>query len=153
MPSLPQPPEKTSLNKRPKMSATESRRRHALAQARYWERNLESTRKQSQLGMVKLREKRSTRKGGTQLARLERREMDADYRERVRQRNFVNKFGLSPYYNYYLPTLKRLGIAHLPGVSWAWENEEMKKVLPNPAQLEKVKNLLTDALAVRGGGK
>lgn len=52
------------------------------------------------------------------------------------------------YYNDYASQLRKLGVNHLPGVRWAWD-DQMNRVLPNPSDLDKIKK----ALAVRGEGK
>lgn len=63
-------------------------------------------------------------------------------------RKFITEFGLVPFYESYVPQLKRLGVEHLPGISWEWD-EKKENVRPDPSQIEKFKH----ALDVGGGPK
>ncbi|KAJ7126582.1 hypothetical protein C8R43DRAFT_958070 [Mycena crocata] len=68
----------------PEITPQERRRRHADAQCRYRERNLEVTRQKARQWMEMLRFRRSDE--DTALAAERRRIVDADYRERCRKR-------------------------------------------------------------------
>ncbi|KAJ7917982.1 hypothetical protein B0H13DRAFT_1869765 [Mycena leptocephala] len=129
---------KSSQVDRPAPDAEEDRRRrHADAQKRYREKNLEKTRTKARLRMerqviycatalltrlVSLRSARELSEEATRLAAEQRRIVDADYRER----KFIEKFGQRAFIEYYLPLHHVFG-NHLPGRQFVWSDEVDKK--------------------------
>ncbi|KAJ7445125.1 hypothetical protein B0H11DRAFT_2249549 [Mycena galericulata] len=91
--------------------------KHAEAQRRYRERNLEATREKARKRMEKLRDERRASKISRFKAARKRRASDADYREILRKRKFIAKFGEDAFFQYYLPQHKALGQDHLPGLT------------------------------------
>ncbi|KAF8183271.1 hypothetical protein K438DRAFT_1975138 [Mycena galopus ATCC 62051] len=94
------------------------RRRHAEAQARYHEKNLGATREKARARMKRLRERRTAEQA--QAAAEKRCEGDADYREYLRRRKFVEKFGEAEFLRVYFPLYAQLGKKHLPGQKFDW---------------------------------
>ncbi|KAJ7441336.1 hypothetical protein B0H11DRAFT_2252226 [Mycena galericulata] len=101
----------------------DKRMKHAQAQARYRERNLESTREKARQRMENLRNKiRASRKSRQQAAE-QRRALDADNREVDRKRKFIAKFGEDAFHEYYMPQHKIQGKNHLPGLALKYARE------------------------------
>ncbi|KAJ7843692.1 hypothetical protein B0H13DRAFT_2364657 [Mycena leptocephala] len=114
---------------RPTLDAEEDRRRrHADAQKRYRDKNLEKTRTKARLltCLVSLRSARELSEEATRLAAEQRRIVDADYRERSRKQKFIDKFGQCAFIEYYLPLHHVFG-NHLPGRQFVWSDEVDKK--------------------------
>ncbi|KAJ6600449.1 hypothetical protein DFH09DRAFT_1302921 [Mycena vulgaris] len=105
------------------LDSWDKRRKHAEAQRRYRERNLQATHEKARERMEKLREKTGASKKSKYRAARERRASDADYRETLRKRKFIDKFGEDAFYDYYLPQHKILGKDHLPGLSLKYARE------------------------------
>ncbi|KAJ7851292.1 hypothetical protein B0H14DRAFT_2581528 [Mycena olivaceomarginata] len=108
-------PENTSqkLNN-PGITDEEKRRKHAEAQRKYCERNLEATREKARERMSRLHESAKPLKA--RLQRKQRRGRDAENREVLRKRKFVAEFGQDAFHDYYLPHLRLLAVDELPGI-------------------------------------
>ncbi|KAJ7194743.1 hypothetical protein GGX14DRAFT_404526 [Mycena pura] len=131
------PPSISSNNQEDKR---QQRRRHAEAQQRYRQkfdslylkfkftcfdsvyRHLLETRDKARTRMARLRAQialsEEVRKGALE----HRRATDADYRERLRQQRFIDKFGRRAFVKHYLPLLDIAG-PHLPGRQFVWPEE------------------------------
>ncbi|KAJ7132019.1 hypothetical protein C8R44DRAFT_730773 [Mycena epipterygia] len=107
--------------RKPVISDEEKRRKHAEAQQKYREKNLEETREKAHERMHRLRE--STKPLKKRLQRKQRRGRDADNREVLRKRKFITEFGEDTFYDYYLPHLRELSVAHLPGVAQQYRKD------------------------------
>ncbi|KAJ7127720.1 hypothetical protein C8R44DRAFT_873529 [Mycena epipterygia] len=99
------------------------RQRHAQAQHRYRERNLEKTREDSQLRQERLRAALEASPDTKKEALAKRRAHDADYRERIRQERFINKFGRTAFRAQYVPLYKAHGKKHLPGLRFRFDDD------------------------------
>ncbi|KAJ7191704.1 hypothetical protein GGX14DRAFT_406945 [Mycena pura] len=89
----------------------EKRRRHAAAQRRY---RLKRTSAGHERQGKAPHGPRALSEEETRQAREHRRSVDADYRERVRQQKFIDKFGRRAFNKFYIPLLESSG-PHLPG--------------------------------------
>ncbi|KAJ6514719.1 hypothetical protein DFH09DRAFT_1099442 [Mycena vulgaris] len=77
----------------------------------------------------------------TELAAGQCREVDADYQERQRQSKFINKFGRRAYNKHYAPLHKTQGNGrHLPGVGFAWNDEDHSKKTKKKSSRSKSKS-------------
>ncbi|KAJ7843404.1 hypothetical protein B0H14DRAFT_2585723 [Mycena olivaceomarginata] len=89
--------------------------KHTKAQHQYCERNLEKTREKARQRMQLVR----SRAPRTAEAKAEAAEKcyarDANYRESMRKRKFIAKFGANTFFNYYVPQHKLRGADFLPG--------------------------------------
>ncbi|KAJ7036058.1 hypothetical protein C8F04DRAFT_1258433 [Mycena alexandri] len=98
------------------------RKKHALAQAKYRERNTDTLREKARESMKKsvfkfkfyinprlpkaMHRHRAAIKESeerTKAAREQRREVDTEYRERQRQKDWIKKFGQEPFERIYVP--------------------------------------------------
>ncbi|KAJ7073550.1 hypothetical protein B0H15DRAFT_957083 [Mycena belliarum] len=97
--------------------------RHSAAQRRYVEKNAEDVRTKARIRMEQRRAKIKLTENGVALAAEHRREIDANYREKQRQKKFVQKFGRRAFRKHYLPLYETTGNGrHLPGVEFAWND-------------------------------
>ncbi|KAJ7715705.1 hypothetical protein B0H14DRAFT_2644063 [Mycena olivaceomarginata] len=96
-------------------------KRHAEAQERYREKNLETTRAKAHERMQRLRVNRTPEQ--VLKASENRRSSDADYNEQ----RFVGKYGPLHYLDYYCPQYKLQGKRHLVGLRFDDLEEEMRK--------------------------
>ncbi|KAF8137979.1 hypothetical protein K438DRAFT_1786194 [Mycena galopus ATCC 62051] len=95
--------------------------RHAEAQRRYREKNLETTREKAR---ERMRWKRASRSVEELAAAPEkRREADANYNEY----KFVQKFGHRQFMEHYFPLYAERGTKHLPGLKFQDRTRERKK--------------------------
>ncbi|KAJ7134938.1 hypothetical protein C8R43DRAFT_956168 [Mycena crocata] len=99
--------------------------RHAEAQSRYRQRKLEETREKARQRMAKLRSQRTPEEKKEAAER--RREGDADYREYLRRRKFVKRFGYEDFLEAYFPLYALYGEKHFPGLRWTDKPEKKGK--------------------------
>ncbi|KAJ7143090.1 hypothetical protein C8R43DRAFT_954232 [Mycena crocata] len=107
-------------------AAREQLRRHAEAQSRYRERKLEETREKARQRMAKLRAQRTPEEAKQAADR--RRGPDADYREYLRRKKFVKRFGHSEFLEAYFPLYELYGEKHFPGLRWTDKPEKKTKI-------------------------
>ncbi|KAJ7144072.1 hypothetical protein C8R44DRAFT_865069 [Mycena epipterygia] len=67
--------------------------------------------------------RKSTKRLKKRLQRKQHRGRDADNREVLHKRKFIAKFGEDTFYDYYLPHLRELSVAHLPGVAQQYHKD------------------------------
>ncbi|KAJ7858712.1 hypothetical protein B0H14DRAFT_2577679 [Mycena olivaceomarginata] len=109
--------------------------KHAEAQRRYREKNLEKTREKARQRMQLLRSRAPCTAESMAMAAKKRYARDADYRESLRKRRvswpfvfypthcrtidrkFVAKFGEDAFFDFYLPQHNLRGAEHLPGIA------------------------------------
>ncbi|KAJ7699118.1 hypothetical protein B0H16DRAFT_1749487 [Mycena metata] len=82
-------------------------KKHALAQQKYRERNGEVLREKARESMRRHRAAIKDDAKKSKAAREQRREIDAEYRERQRQKRWIKRFGEQSFKDYYIP-LSRL---------------------------------------------
>ncbi|KAJ7707080.1 hypothetical protein B0H16DRAFT_1746639 [Mycena metata] len=96
--------------------------RHAEAQRRYRERNLKKTRTKARLRMERHCSKVYMSLEASNAAAARRQVVDAEYRERCREKKFIKKFGEKVFVRNYLPLHDIFG-PYLPGQKFVAEEE------------------------------
>ncbi|KAJ7672888.1 hypothetical protein B0H14DRAFT_2657018 [Mycena olivaceomarginata] len=114
---------------KPALTDEDKRRKHAEAQHKYREKNLEATREKARERMGRLCEGAKPLK--RRLERQQRQSRDADYREA----KFLAEFGVSAFYDYYFAHQRLLGVDELPGIS-----RQYRKDMANAPEAHKEKD-------------